>query len=84
MYLSNCIGVSLIEWPERLGSTPIPEDRLDINIKIGSGIDTDADDGDNEGEDDALRIMTIQAHGPVWEDRLETILEEGYLDDLLL
>ena len=73
--------VSLSEWPERLGSTRIPEDRLTVNIRIQS---TASDNNDsNEGEDDAVRIMAIQAHGSVWQDRLQKILDEGYLDDLI-
>ena len=84
-------GISLIEWPERLGTTPIPEDRLEITITIGSvNEDTessdsvDVKDDDSNGEDDAVRTMTIQAHGPVWEQRLAAILDEGYLDDMII
>lgn len=39
---------------------------------------------DSNGEDDAVRTMTIQAHGPVWEQRLAAILDEGYLDDMII
>lgn len=84
------LGVSLIEWPERLGSTPVPDDRLEITITIVSAeVDSETSDGvdaedDGDGEDDAIRIMTVQAHGPVWEQRLKTILDEGYLDDLTI
>lgn len=84
-------GVSLIEWPERLGKTPIPEDRLEITITIAStnaedeSSDTAVDkESDRDGEDDAVRSMTIQAYGSVWGQRLATILDEGYLDDLII
>ncbi|CAB9522767.1 threonylcarbamoyladenosine biosynthesis protein TsaE [Seminavis robusta] len=73
--------VSLIEWPQRLGSVPVPEDRLDINIRILS--DDDDDDATETGSN-ISRMMTINPRGPLWEDRLKEIVDEGYLEDLIL
>lgn len=68
----------MIEWPQRLGSVPIPDDRLDINIRIPR------DGDDNDEEDDIARRMTLHPRGPLWEERLQSIQTEGYLDDLIL
>ena len=73
-------GLSLIEWPQRLGSVPIPEDRLDINIRIQTDGGSDA----GEGEDDKARIITLHPRGSLWEERIQSIQTEGYLDDLIL
>ena len=88
------VGISLVEWPERLGNTNIPADRLDINIQIegsveeeeirGSGQKSNINNDDEGEEDDKPRIMTLSPHGPIWEQRLQMILAEGYVDDLLL
>jgi tRNA A37 threonylcarbamoyladenosine biosynthesis protein TsaE len=77
MFLSTLPDVSLIEWPQRLGSIEVPHDRLDINIQILS--DTGAGDDGN-----LPRLMKIQPHGSLWKTRVDSILDEGYLDDLLV
>lgn len=46
-------GISLIEWPDRLG-THRPKSRLHIDIRI---------------ENDETRTVTITPHGPKWADR---------------
>lgn len=52
-------GISLIEWPERLG-TLLPADRLDIAFAA-------ADDGDPD-------TRRLRLHGgSAWRDRLETL-----------
>lgn len=52
-------GISLIEWPERLGAL-LPADRLDIAFAA-------ADDGD-------LDTRRLRLHGrTAWRDRLETL-----------
>jgi len=71
----------LIEWPERMEDKP--EDRLDIAIVIQSG-ETKNDGIEDDGTDDEVRIMTLTAQGGPWERRLATIIDEGYLDDLIL
>jgi len=52
-------GVSLIEWPERLGVL-LPADRLDIAFGA-------ADDGDPE-----IRRLRLRG-GSTWRDRLQTL-----------
>lgn len=52
-------GISLIEWPERLGSL-LPADRLDVRLEIPAG-----------GDDNARRIAL--AGGPSWAARLATL-----------
>jgi tRNA threonylcarbamoyladenosine biosynthesis protein TsaE len=47
-------GISLIEWPERLGAL-LPEDRLDLTLEPGATPDS--------------RVATLEAHGS-WRDRL--------------
>jgi hypothetical protein len=81
MFLLSLPDVSLIEWPQRLGCIEVPRDRLDINIQILS----DAGGGGGTGDDGNLpRLMKIQPHGSLWKRRLDNILDEGYLDDLLV
>ena len=76
---SRFLDVSLIEWPQRLGCREVPGDRLDINIQILASDDTSA------GHNDHLpRLMKIQPHGSMWKERIDDILDEGYLDDLLV
>ena len=50
-------AISLIEWPERLGSL-LPADRLDVHIAFGKG--------ENE------RVVTISG-GPSWTERLKAL-----------
>ena len=76
------LGISLIEWPQRLQSVPIPEDRLDINIRIQS--DEKNNSETREGEDQKARIMTLKPSGAAWEERLQSMRSEGYLDDLIV
>jgi tRNA A37 threonylcarbamoyladenosine biosynthesis protein TsaE len=81
---SNC--VALIEWPSRLGDR-IPETRLEISMRISSDTDSNNDSNDDEDEDleteDKVRTMTLQPFGAVWEERLQRLLADGYVDDLL-
>lgn len=77
MFLLSLPDVSLIEWPQRLGCIEVPHDRLDINIEILS--DSGASD-----EDNLPRLMKIQPRGSLWKRRVDNILDEGYLDDLLV
>jgi len=71
----SSLGISLIEWPTRL--SPFPEllpssnDRLDIDIAIVPLTDE--------------RRMTLNAPiGSTWKHRLEHVVEEGMVDDLLI
>ena len=73
-------GIALIEWPSRLGSTT-PTNRLDISFRI---IDDNATKP-NTGDDNAvMRHITLEAHGEQWSERLKRLVDEGYVDDLLL
>lgn len=68
----NCI--SLVEWPSRLESQPqlLPSNahRLDVTISIVPQSNT--------------RLMTLMAPlGSTWNERLQNLLDEGMLDDLL-
>lgn len=72
---ANCI--SLIEWPSRLGDET-PSDRLDIRITIPKP----TSDG-NEGGDDSPRSMLLRPHGTAWIQRIQNLLDEGCIDDML-
>ena len=50
-------AISLIEWPERLGSL-LPEDRLDVHIAFGKS--------------ETERVVTL-AGGPSWTERLKAL-----------
>jgi len=52
-------GISLIEWPERLGAL-LPRDRLDVRLEI------------LPGADDNVRRITFSA-APCWARRMETL-----------
>ena len=86
-FLLLCAGISLIEWPSRLGDD-LPLVRLDITFRIHD--DADVDEMENEDDENCdtdqarPRYLTLQAHGQKWEDRIRLLEEGGYLDDLLL
>lgn len=74
------LGIALIEWPSRLrGATPI--NRLDISLRIHDDNTTKIND---EGDDAIMRHITLEAHGDEWSKRLKRLVDEGYVDDLLL
>ena len=52
-------GLSVVEWPDRLGSM-IPEERLNIDIHLA---------------DDSERIVEITPHGKSWQERIHEIIE---------
>lgn len=58
-------GVSLIEWPERLG-TWLPDDRLDIALAFPP----------EDGSTEAGRRVTLTGHGP-WAARLAELWPDG-------
>ena len=57
-------AISLVEWPERLG-TLLPPDRLEVRLEITAG------DGDGD-EDDAGRTARLTGFG-TWEGRLKDL-----------
>lgn len=69
-------GISLVEWPSRLGSKS-PQEYLDIRLSIVGTMQ----DGI---EDSCARHVNLQPHGGRWQQRLEWLLEEGYVDDLVV
>ena len=81
--------VSLIEWPVRLrravdddhdGAIAIPAKRLEVDIRIvPKKLMSDDDDDDTNP-----RRLTLRPVGAEWEDCLESLRREGYLDDMLL
>lgn len=52
-------GLSVVEWPERLGSL-VPEERLDVDIRLA---DNDA------------RIVECTPHGEGWQERIQDIIQ---------
>jgi tRNA A37 threonylcarbamoyladenosine biosynthesis protein TsaE len=78
---SKCI--SLIEWPERMGAL-LPMDRLDIRITIFNQPTESSVNESTEDESDRPRQMVLQPHGTIWQERVDYLLEEGYVDDLII
>lgn len=75
----NCI--SLIEWPVRLPASLQPPigRRLHVDIRIQS-----SNDDDDGGDDNVSRVLTMSyPEGSLWQQHLETIRREGFLDDML-
>ncbi|MCI5143433.1 MAG: tRNA (adenosine(37)-N6)-threonylcarbamoyltransferase complex ATPase subunit type 1 TsaE [Candidatus Electrothrix sp. ATG1] len=53
-------GLTVIEWPDRLGSLQ-PEERLDITL---------------EAVDESVRNCVLQPHGASWESRIEALAKD--------
>ena len=45
--------------------------------------DTTEDDDDDDDES-VVRHLTLKAHGEQWSQRLQRLVDEGYLDDLIV
>eukprot|EP00545_Synedropsis_sp_CCMP1620_P010437 CAMPEP_0119018486 /NCGR_PEP_ID=MMETSP1176-20130426/19524_1 /TAXON_ID=265551 /ORGANISM="Synedropsis recta cf, Strain CCMP1620" /LENGTH=199 /DNA_ID=CAMNT_0006972503 /DNA_START=228 /DNA_END=827 /DNA_ORIENTATION=+ len=85
--------VSLIEWPQRLGSM-VPTERLELTLEIQELALTDgatrqeesddACDDEDEEEDCMPRRVTLSPIGKRWEDRITMIQEEGFVDDWII
>jgi tRNA A37 threonylcarbamoyladenosine biosynthesis protein TsaE len=69
-------GLSLIEWPSRLGSLT-PTVRLDATFKI-------EDLNPNDDFESKRRYLTLDAHGGIWEERLKLLVSEGFIDDFII
>jgi tRNA A37 threonylcarbamoyladenosine biosynthesis protein TsaE len=78
---SSC--VSLIEWPVRLPATLLPphDRRMDVTITITG---TDSRGGGGDYHEAVTRIVCIESHDALWSSRIEQLIEEGHLDDLLV
>ena len=76
--------ISLIEWPQRLGQK-IPSKRLELNLSIipVDGIDEQQTD-EVDDECSQPRQVTLTPFGKDWEDRLEILRTEGYVDDWIV
>jgi len=79
---SQCL--SLIEWPIRLPSTLVPNERLDIDIRILSQEGGADDETTAASADNVPRILSLLPRSSKWTERLQLIRDEGYVDDLLL
>lgn len=76
----NC--VSLVEWSTRLPELFVPNDRLEVEFAIDNTAKDRYDDiVDHEK---ASRILTFTAHGPFWNEVMQSILCEGYLNDFII
>ena len=75
------LGIALIEWPSRLGSK-IPDERLDISFRIQD--DNSTTPAEEDDAEDITRHVTLEAHGRQWAERLQRLVQEGYVDDLLI
>ena len=84
-------AISLVEWPSRLPDHMIPNERLDLRLTIRRGgssssvsvIDnSDEDSPIDEGTDSAEREVIITPRGLFWEELIQEIIAEGYLDDM--
>lgn len=73
--------IALIEWPGRLGSA-LPQERLDIHIRIMAG--RDATTNEMCDDDNLPRKLVLGPSGKAWNERVQSLLDEGYIDDLLL
>ena len=79
-------SVALIEWPQRLGDTQLPTNRLEIFISILShqkqhhhvAVGSNIDDEINQ-----VRRAKITPYGGRWRHRLRYAVDQGFLDDLL-
>ena len=80
---SLLLGIALIEWPSRLGNR-IPETRLDVSFRIQDNDTTTWNDNDMQDVEDIPRLVTLDAHGAKWTKRLQLLVDEGYVDDLLV
>lgn len=76
-------GISLIEWPSRLGKG-LPNERLEIIIKIDKDYDSVTDKNDDDESEETPRTLYLKPYGERWEERLASIQESGYLDDLIV
>jgi hypothetical protein len=58
--------------------------RISDNSADGNSSASASDiDSDDLETDDCVRTMTLQPFGAVWEERLQRLLADGYVDDLL-
>lgn len=80
-------AIALIEWPDRLGSKALPEERLHITLRYPAPLDdpnmpaqnTDRDAGNDIWGFEAVtrqgRTATLTPHGKKWIDRVKSLCE---------
>jgi tRNA threonylcarbamoyladenosine biosynthesis protein TsaE len=66
--------ISLIEWPSRLGKM-MPSERLEIIFRIDPSCFEDEEN---------TRYLTLKPHGEKWTKRINDLIEDGCLDDLIV
>lgn len=82
--------ISLIEWPDRLGSL-LPDHRLDLQIEyVQDGKDDDAPhddpwgfDRDEESLSFCARVATLSPHGTEWAVRIQKFLQSSTENSML-
>ncbi|GKY99443.1 hypothetical protein MPSEU_000898800 [Mayamaea pseudoterrestris] len=75
--------ISLIEWPGRLGDE-MPKERLDVRITIFESSISSGSDNELVDLDNFPRNVLLRPFGNAWDKRIQHVLDEGYLDDLLM
>jgi tRNA A37 threonylcarbamoyladenosine biosynthesis protein TsaE len=70
-----CSGISLIEWPSRLADfrNLLPSSRNRLHVYI-----------DNVAQTNTRRVQLVAQTGSTWIERLQTLVSQGLLDDLIL
>ena len=79
---SHCI--SLVEWPIRLPKESLPDNRLDVDIRIMAGSDSNDEAIDESNGQDFPRELSFLPRSSTWNKRLSIIRDEGFVDDLLI
>jgi hypothetical protein len=62
----------------------IPTERLDVSMTIQTNDENSTTTTDDDEESVTRRLVTLQAHGRRWTQRLQRLVDDGYVDDLLL
>ena len=76
--------ISLVEWPVRLPEALVPDDRLDIDIRIlADHISVDFI-ADQSSEENIPRMLSLTPTSSTWRKRLTAMREGGFVDDLLV
>lgn len=88
-------AIALIEWPDRLDSQTIPEDRLEVTLQYPGTSLTDPDSAKRSGADavddvwgfEAVtnqgRTATLRPHGPKWVERVKSLCETQFQQNSL-
>ena len=68
-------GISLIEWPNRLAKFPelLPSSRNRLDVTIF-----------NVPKTNTRQVQLVAQPGSTWTERLQTLVSQGLLDDLII